>query len=54
VLFFVEFINVTGLGDLLAVFADVVVLLSLVDEVNGFSSLELEEELVSWVRHEKV
>jgi hypothetical protein len=52
--FFKEFINITSLHDSLAIFLDVVVFSSLLDEVDGFSTLQLEEELVTRIRKEEI
>jgi tRNA(Ser,Leu) C12 N-acetylase TAN1 len=49
-LFFEEFIDVTGLHDSDSIFFSVIVFLSLMDEVDSFSTLKLKEELVTRVR----
>lgn len=52
--FFKEFIDMTGLHDSLAVFFNMVVFSSLLDEVDGFSTLQLKEELVTRIRKEEI
>jgi len=44
----------TGLHDSLTVFFNVVVFSSLLDEVDGFFTLQLEEELVTRIRKEEI
>jgi len=52
--FFEKFIDVTSFHDSDSIFFGMVVFLSLLDKVDSFSTLELEEELVTRVRKEEI